>query len=315
MAERLIGVDVGGTKVAVASLEGTVLHEVGSWPTDCDTEEELLDQYVTSIRAAGRADAVGIAVPSAVDFATGTARFSVNIPLAGVPLRDVLRERLGMPVYVDNDATCAALAEAYADDRTPLARHLVMLTVGTGIGGGIVIDGRIYRGASGAAAELGHQIVGADLREGAPPADEKFPQPPSLENLAAGRGLHALARERGMADGEEAVRRAHEGHPEALECLRILGERVGIGVANAINTFDPDMVVLGGGISAAAGQLLLEPATRVAEAYVMPGVGTRTRITLARYANKAGMRGAALLAGQELAAEQGEDARRGVVAG
>jgi glucokinase len=315
VAERLIGVDVGGTKVAVASLEGTVLHEVGSWPTDCDTEEELLDQFVTSIRAAGRADAVGIAVPSAVDFATGTARFSVNIPLAGVPLRDVLRERLGMPVYVDNDATCAALAEAYADDRTPLARHLVMLTVGTGIGGGIVIDGRIYRGASGAAAELGHQIVGADLREGAPPADDKFPQPPSLENLAAGRGLHALARERGMADGEEAVRRAHEGHPEALECLRILGERVGIGVANAINTFDPDMVVLGGGISAAAGQLLLEPATRVAEAYVMPGVGTRTRITLARYANKAGMRGAALLAGQELAAEQGEDARRGVVAG
>jgi glucokinase len=315
VAERLIGVDVGGTKVAVASLEGTVLHEVGSWPTDCDTEDELLDQFVTSIRAAGRADAVGIAVPSAVDFATGTARFSVNIPLAGVPLRDVLRERLGMPVYVDNDATCAALAEAYADDRTPLARHLVMLTVGTGIGGGIVIDGRIYRGASGAAAELGHQIVGADLREGAPPADDKFPQPPSLENLAAGRGLHALARERGMADGEEAVRRAHEGHPEALECLRILGERVGIGVANAINTFDPDMVVLGGGISAAAGQLLLEPATRVAEAYVMPGVGTRTRITLARYANKAGMRGAALLAGQELAAEQGEDARRGVVAG
>jgi glucokinase len=315
VAERLIGVDVGGTKVAVASLEGTTLHEVGSWPTDCDTEEELLDQFVTSIRAAGRADAVGIAVPSAVDFATGTARFSVNIPLAGVPLRDVLRERLGMPVYVDNDATCAALAEAYADDRTPLARHLVMLTVGTGIGGGIVIDGRIYRGASGAAAELGHQIVGADLREGAPPADDKFPQPPSLENLAAGRGLHALARERGMADGEEAVRRAHEGHPEALECLRILGERVGIGVANAINTFDPDMVVLGGGISAAAGQLLLEPATRVAEAYVMPGVGTRTRITLARYANKAGMRGAALLAGQELAAEQGEDARRGVVAG
>jgi glucokinase len=315
VAERLIGVDVGGTKVAVAALEGTALTEVGSWPTDCDNEEELLEQFVTAIRAAGTADAVGIAVPSAVDFATGTARYSVNIPLAGVPLRDVLRERLGIPVYVDNDATCAALAEAYADDRTPMARHLVMLTVGTGIGGGIVIDGRIYRGASGAAAELGHQIVGADLTDGAPPTDERPPQPGSLEALAAGRGLHALARARGMADGEEAVRRAHEGDPEGLECLRILGERVGIGVANAINTFDPDMVVLGGGISAAAGELLLEPARRVAEAYVMPGVGTRTRVTLARYANKAGMRGAALLAGQELASEQGEDVRRGVVAG
>jgi glucokinase len=315
VAERLIGVDVGGTKVAVAALEGTALHEVGTWPTDCDNEEELLQQFVTAIREAGAADAVGIAVPSAVDFATGTARYSVNIPLAGVPLRDVLRERLGIPVYVDNDATCAALAEAYADDRTPVARHLVMLTVGTGIGGGIVVDGRIYRGATGAAAELGHQIIGADLTAGAPPAGERPPQPGSLEALGAGRGLHALARERGMADGEEAVRRAHAGDPAGLECLRILGERIGIGVANAINTFDPDMVVLGGGIAAAAGELLLEPARRVAQAYVMPGAGTRTQIALARYANKAGVRGAALLAGQELAAEHGEDARHGVATG
>jgi len=254
-------------------------------------------------------------MPSAVDFETGTARFSVNIPLAGVPLRALLRERLGIPVYVDNDATCAALAEAYADDRTLVARHLVMLTVGTGIGGGIVIDGRIYRGASGAAAELGHQIIGADLSDGAPPAEDRPPQPSSLEALGAGRGLHALARERGLADGEEAVKLAHEGDERALECLRILGERVGIGVANAINTFDPDMVILGGGISAAAGELLLEPARRVAQAYVMPGVGTKTQIRLARYANKAGMRGAALLAGHELATEQGEDARHGVAAG
>ncbi len=315
MAERLIGVDVGGTKVAVAVLEGSQLTDVGSWPTDCDTEEELLEQFVTAIRAAGPADAVGIAVPSAVDFATGTARFSVNIPLAGVPLRDLLRERLGIPVYVDNDANCAALAEAYADDRSLVARHLVMLTVGTGIGGGIVIDGRIFRGASGAAAELGHQIVGADLTDGAPAAEPRPPQPTSLEALSAGRGLHKLAQDRGLADGEEAVRLAHEGNPAALECLRILGERIGIGIANAINTFDPDMVVLGGGISANAGELLLEPARRVAASYVMPGVGTQTRISLARYGNQAGERGAALLAGHELASEHGEDARRHVAAG
>jgi glucokinase len=315
VAERLIGVDVGGTKIAVAVLEGTALHDVGTRPTDTDNQDELLEQFVTAIREAGTADAVGIAVPSAVDFATGTARYSVNVPLTGVPLRDVLRERLGVPVYVDNDATCAALAEAYADDRTPVARHLVMLTIGTGIGGGIVVDGRIYRGATGAAAELGHQIVGADLTDGAPAAGERPPQPGSLEALGAGRGLHALAHARGMADGEEAVRRAKAGESAALECLRILGERIGIGVANAINTFDPDMVVLGGGIAAAAGDLLLDPARRVAEAYVLPGVGTRTTIALARYANRAGVRGAALLAGQELAAERGEDARRGVATG
>jgi glucokinase len=315
VAERLIGVDVGGTKVAVAVLEGTALHDVGTRPTDTDNQDELLEQFVTAIREAGTADAVGIAVPSAVDFATGSARYSVNVPLAGVPLRDVLRERLGVPVYVDNDATCAALAEAYADDRTPVARHLVMLTIGTGIGGGIVVDGRIYRGATGAAAELGHQIVGADLTAGAPAAQPRPPQPASLEALGAGRGLHALAQERGLANGEEAVKLAHAGDPAALECLRILGERIGIGVANAINTFDPDMVVLGGGISAAAGDLLLEPARRVAQAYVMPGVGTATRISLARYANKAGGRGAALLAGRELASEQREGTRRHVTTG
>jgi glucokinase len=315
VADRLVGVDVGGTKVAVAVLEGATMTEVGSWPTDCDNEEELLQQFEESIRAAGRADAVGIAVPSAVDFDTGTARYSVNIPLAGVPLRSILRERLGVPVYVDNDATCAALAEAYDDARNLIARHLVMLTVGTGIGGGIVVDGRIYRGASGAAAELGHQIVGMDLTDGVPPAQDRPPQPGSLEALSAGRGLHALARERGMEDGEEAVRRAHEGDAAGLECLRILGERIGVGVTNAINTFDPDMVVLGGGISAAARELILEPARRVAAEYTLPGVGTRTRIELARYGNGAGMRGAALLAGQELAADHGEDARRGVAAG
>jgi glucokinase len=289
-------VDVGGTKVAVAVLEGSELTEVGSWPTDVDNEDELLDQFATAIRAAGPADAVGIAVPSAVDFETGTARFSVNIPLAGVPLRDVLRERLGVPVYVDNDATCAALAEAYDDDRKSFARHLVMLTVGTGIGGGIVVDGRIYRGASGAAAELGHQVIGADLTTGAPPTEERPPQPGTLEALAAGRGLHALAQERGLADGEEAVRKAQEGHPEALECLRILGERVGIGVANAINTFDPDMVVLGGGISAAARELLLEPARRVVAARALRPSRDTVRIVRATLGEDAGMIGAALFA-------------------
>src|SRR3712207_4514174 len=94
----------------------------------------------------GDADAVGIAVPSVVDFATGSARFSVNIPLAGVPLRDVLGKRLNVPVFVDNDATCAALAEAHSDpDAIP--QVLVMFTIGTGVGGGIVMNGRIFRGA------------------------------------------------------------------------------------------------------------------------------------------------------------------------
>jgi len=242
-----------------------------------------------------------VAVPSVVDFATGRVRSSVNIPLADIPLREVLRERLGIPIYVDNDATCAALAEAYEDDGSLTARHLVMFTVGTGVGGGIVVEGRIYRGATGAAAELGHTIVGADLRRAPFQHGEQFPQPGSLESLAAGRTLSELAREHGIPDGQTA-RLACGGDRAARAAVELVGRRLGVGIANAINTFDPDLVVIGGGICA-AGELLLAPAREEAARFTLTGVGTRTQIRTARYGPEAGVRGAALLACHELAHE------------
>ena len=113
--------------------------------------------------AATALTAVGIGVPSVVEFETGRVVSSVNIPLADVPLREVLGERLGVPVFVDNDATVAALAEAHDEELQLVARNLVMLTIGTGVGGGSVLGGRIYRGATGGAGELGHTLVGLDL--------------------------------------------------------------------------------------------------------------------------------------------------------
>jgi glucokinase len=175
----------------------------------------------------------------------------------------------------------------------------VLFTIGTGVGGGIVIGGRIYRGATGGAAELGHQLIAADLEAGAPPHSDAAPQPGSLEQLAAGRALDALGRERGFPDGPAVVTAARAGDASALEAVHILGERLGVGIANAINVFDPEQVVIGGGVSA-AGELLLEPARQVARRFVLPGVGTRTEIRLARYGPRAGVRGAALLAGQEV---------------
>ncbi len=221
MGERLVGIDVGGTKVAVGVLEGNALRDERVEPTELSSEGALLAQLERIIRQAGAADAVGVAVPSVVDFATGSIRSSVNIPLADVPLREVLRERLGVPVFVDNDATCAGLAEAYDDERRILAHHLVILTVGTGVGGGVVIDGRVFRGATGAAPELGHIIVGADLADGAPEASDRFPQPGSLETLASGRALDRLARERGFASGQDAVERAEGGDGDAR---RVVGD-------------------------------------------------------------------------------------------
>jgi glucokinase len=299
MARRFIGVDVGGTKVAVAVLEGEKLAEPTVRPTVLDSSEGLIDQLAEMIEAAGPAEAVGIGVPSVIDFATGTARHSVNVPLQDVPLRRILTERLKLPVFVDNDATVAALAEAHDDDLTQIAQSLILFTIGTGVGGGIVLGGRIYRGATGGAAELGHQLVGADLSAGAPSHADEAPQPGSLERLAAGRALDALGSERGFGDGRAVVTAARAGDASALEAIHILGERLGVGIANAINVFDPEQVVIGGGVSA-AGELLLEPARAVARRFVLPGVGTRTEIRLARYGPQAGVRGAALLAGQEV---------------
>src|SRR3954470_16534635 len=299
---RLVGVDVGGTKVAVAVLEDGQLGEARVRPTETASPDALVDQLVEAIEEQMPADAIGIGVPSVVDWEKGMARSSVNIPLEKVPLRQILRKRLGLPVYVDNDATVAATAEAHGPDAKVDVRHLVMLTVGTGVGGGIVIDGHIYRGATGAAAELGHMLIGADLEDGAP-EPHGIPRPGSLEWLASGRALDRLAAERGLKDGRGAVEAAQRGDSAGLECLRILGERLGIGIANLVLALEPDVVAIGGGVST-AGELLLHPARETTERFYLRGVGTKTEIRVARYGPEAGVLGAALMAGQEMLLER-----------
>jgi glucokinase len=311
----VVGVDLGGTKVAAAPLRDGRLGESVVHPTALADSEMLLDELVAVVQSAAddRLDAVGIGVPSIVEFETGRVISSVNVPLADIPLREVLGERLEVPVFVDNDATVAALAEAHDEQLRPVTRNLVMLTVGTGIGGGLVLDGRIYRGSSGGAGELGHTIVGLDLRGAVPPPAE-FPQPGSLESVASGHALDRMAADaaehepdselgRLRASGEpvlgpDVVSAARDGDPAALRSLEIWAEHVGIGVANAINTFDPDEVVIGGG-GALAGELLLEPIRRVARGYVVPGLVGRTEIRLARHGIRAGVLGAAMLAVHE----------------
>jgi glucokinase len=300
MNSQLIGVDVGGTKIAVASLSDASLDGPRIMPTAAGGGQALIDEIVQAVESVRGPDTagVGVGVPSVVEFATGRVKSSVNVNLADVPLRVVLQERLGLPVFVDNDANCAALAEAHDDGRM-VSRDLVMFTVGTGVGGGLVLGGRIYRGTTGAAGEIGHTLIGLDLEHGAPSAGS-FPQPGSLESLASGRALDALgAGLAGKPRGPEVVDAAKREEEEARALIRLLGERLGIGIANAINVFDPELVVIGGGV-ASAGDLLLEPARRIAQRFVLPGVGERTEIRLARHGPNAGVLGAALLAGHEL---------------
>jgi glucokinase len=321
MSDQFIGIDVGGTKIACATLQSGELSESHLQHTELSSQEALLDQLIGAVEHA-RTDhtrAVGIGVPSLVEFATGRIRSSVNIPLKDVPLRELMTERVGLPVYVENDASCAALAEAFRDGRMAVP-HLVMFTVGTGVGGGLVLNGRLYRGATGAASEIGHTIIGLDLSRGAPPHAGVFPQAGSLEVLAAGRALDQLALESAREDansflgkrltrdcgvtGHDVVDGAREGDEPSIRCLRIRGERLGIGIANAITMFDPLEVVIGGGVSV-AGELLLGPARETAWKYAVPGAGTQCEIRLARHGPHAGVLGAALLAAQEYAEETG----------
>jgi glucokinase len=313
----VIGVDLGGTKIALARLQGSELADSTIEPTDLSGQEALIEQLVRMITESGggQLDGVGLGVPSVVEFDSGRVVSSANVPLADVPLREVLGKRIGVPVFVDNDATVAALAEAHDEDLRMVARDLVMITIGTGVGGGLILGGRIYRGASGGAGELGHTMIGLDLSRPMPAAG-KFPQPGSLEHAASGHALDALVADAAArhpdsalgrlraqghtVSGADAVRCARDGDPVAARLVELWAERVGIGIANAINTFDPEEVVIGGG-AARAGDLLLEPAKRTAAAYVLPGLGTRTTIRVARHGVGAGVLGAALLAVHELA--------------
>ncbi len=296
-----LGIDLGGTKIAAAILRDGILGGSHLHPTERSSAEALLDQIVTiatELRDA-ELEAVGIGIPSVVDFATGRAVSSVNIPLVDVPLRAELSERLVVPVFVDNDATVAALAEAHDNDLRLVARNLVMFTLGTGFGGGLVLGGRIYRGATGAAAEVGHMLVAVDVSNGVP-APSGFPQPGSIESLAAGRALDRMAYAIGFeGGGPDAVQAARDGDPEAGAIVERWARLVGIAIATAINIFVPDEVVLGGGAACAA-ELLLGPAREAALVYVLPGVGSTTRIRLARHGVRAGVLGAALLAAHEL---------------
>jgi glucokinase len=326
MPGSVIGIDLSGTRVIVAPLRDGRLGESRVARTDCSDSGALIDQLAVLVERMETRElqGVGVGVDRIVEYESGrivrswrpplpTTNGSVDLPLDGVPLRAELSDRLGVPVVVDNHSNVAALAEAHDDACELVTRHLVMITVGHGVGGGLVLGGRIYRGATGGAAELGHTIVGLDLA-GAVPAPMRFPQPGSLEFVASGHALDGLAAQarnvrpgselgRLRAEGkpvlgDDVIRAALDGDASAARMVEIWGQRIGIGVANAINTFDPEEIVIGG-YAARAGDLLLEPVVRVARQYSLPGLAAGATIRLSRHGGQAGVLGAALLARDE----------------
>lgn len=309
-----IGVDLGGTKMLVGVLAGTEpLYEQREASTG-QTEDELVELLVREIEEAREARpdvaAVGLGIPATIDHDSGVAVSAVNLPLSDLPIRDIVSERTGLPVFVDNDGNVAALAE-YLYGVAQGMPHMVMLTVGTGIGGGLILGGEIYRGSTGAGAELGHVVIQAD----GPPCQGNCPNHGCVESLASGTALGREGRAaaesspdsalgKALAEGKEVDGRvvteaALAGDTTAVEVFELIGGRLGVACSSFANIFQPNAIVVGGGVIA-AGDLLLEPARReVRERALNPM--NKTPILEATLGNDAGMIGAAALARTELA--------------
>ena len=299
-ATRVIGVDVGGTKVlaAVVSRDGSLGSRLER-PTDVSSEHALLamlDGVVEELRAGDpEVAAIGFGLPSRIDQRRGRAVASVNVPLSDVDFRDRMRERHTLPVGIDNDANAAAIAEWRAGAARG-ARHVVMLTLGTGVGGGLILDGAPYRGATGSGAELGHIVLELD----GPPC--RCGGRGHLESFATGVAADRVARERigPESNAHDLVRRGRAGEPAAVEALAGIGRYVGAAIASFVNALEPELIVIGGGFGEAAGELLLGSAREVLTQDGLSPGRENVRIVGAQLGTDAGVIGAGMLAFEAL---------------
>jgi glucokinase len=238
---------------------------------------------------------------------------AVNLPIENLPIRDLVVERTGLPAFVDNDANVAALAE-HLFGAARGAKNAVMLTIGTGIGGGLILGGEIYRGSTGAGAELGHVAIQLD----GPACQGNCPGHGCVETLASGTALGREGRaaaesnpdsalgkllsEGSEIDGKGVTVAAQEGDETAIGVFDLVGSRLGVALASFANIFEPEVIVIGGGVIA-AGELLLAPARRELEARALRPMN-RTPVLAAELGEDAGMIGAAAMARIELEAER-----------
>ena len=311
----VIGVDLGGTKLLAGAVDPELnVHHRATRAAHAADHLAVIETVVSAVGevrdaiegASGTVDAVGIGIPCLIDQERGVAVMAVNLPLADLPFRDLMTERIGLPVFVDNDANGAMLAE-WRFGAAVGARDAALLTLGTGIGGGLVVGGALQRGSQGAGAELGHMVVQAD----GPRCQGNCPNHGCLEAMCSGTALAREAKRiagerpdsrlgRALADGREisgalVTELAYDGDGAAIDALALVGRWLGVGIANLVNMLNPDVVVIGGGVIA-AGELLLEPARAVVAERALSPSKEHVRIVPARFGAESGMLGAAALA-------------------
>lgn len=313
----VVGCDLGGTKTAVALVDkaGKIVFEAKQ-PTSLKSAKAIIDGVIHLIdelfSAAGAGPAsvegIGLGVPGMVDFKRGVVVFSPHLPLRNTPFRKMVQAHYRLPTYLDNDASLAALGEKYYGAGKGVW-NIVMITIGTGIGGGIIINDKIYRGVTGSAAEIGHMVI-----------DINGPRCQCgnfgcFEELASGDAIARRARAAlkkpstsSMLDmvegnlkkitGEVVTRAAREGDKLARQILQDVGFIIGIGLANIINIFNPGMVILGGGVMEGDEFIIKVAREVVAKRALIPNKDV-VKIVHAKLGNKAGILGAAALVLQE----------------
>ncbi len=273
-------IDLGGTKLraVVADLEGNICGEIIR-PSEADEgPDRVIARMIETLEEAASASglpvsglrAVGVASPGALDLVHGRVFEAPQLPgWDGVPLVQIMSERLGLPVLLENDANAAALGEnRFGAGRG--TRYLIYLTISTGVGGGIIIDGKVYHGATGAAGELGHMVVwfngprclcgNRGCLEAISSGTGLAWRAQELVDRGEAPGLERIKRERGELDADEIADAARAGDEDARRLFDESGLYLGIALANYINIFNPEMIVLGGGVVAGAADLFLDRA-------------------------------------------------------
>jgi len=312
----LVGIDLGGTttKMAFINMNGEIVHK---WEIDTDTSKqgkniitniaESIDEKLTELnQAKSKLLGIGMGAPGPVDVSTGFVYEAVNLGWKNYPLKDLLEVETLLPAIIDNDANIAAIGEMWKGAGEG-AKELICVTLGTGVGGGIIANGEIIHGASGAGGEIGH--ITSLPESGAPCNCGKTG---CLETIASATGIARIAKER-LAASEtlsilKSVYEAHktvtakdvfdaakQGDVLALEIVDYITFHLGLALANLANGLNPEKIVIGGGVSK-AGQMLVEKVESYVQRFAFPRVAKAVQITIATLGNDAGVIGGAWLA-------------------
>ena len=294
-ATHAIGVDLGGTKIlaGVVTRDGEVLRRHERMTT-LDSQDALVAELEIAIGEVLDDDvgAIGMGVPGPLDLTAGRTYDMVNLPFHDFPLRDHMSQKFSLPVGIDNDANAAAVAEW----RVGAGRgvdDLVMLTLGTGLGGGVISNGRPFRGARGAGVELGHTVVVHDGRPCQGGCSGRGHLEPYVTGLAATRAAQDAFGP--AADAHRLVRLANEGDVHAREILADIGRHLGSAMGSFANIFEPALIVLGGGFGVAAWEHIVGPAEEVMKREALRPMRDEVRVVRAELGTTAGLIGAAFV--------------------